>query len=244
MTYQRFAHVYDRLMTDIPYADYVEWIKGSAPVQSHPQLLDIGCGTGTLSLLFHEAGYQVTGTDLSEEMLSVAQERFMAAKADIPLVAQSMHELEGFSGFDIAVIAIDSLNYLQEQEDVEATFKHVYEALRTGGYLFFDVHSVYKADHLFLDGPFVYDHEELSYIWFTEEGEDPHSVYHDLTFFIKQPNGLFERFEESHYQRTFPFSTYVQWLKEAGFSEVTVTADWANTAPGPTSERIFIHALK
>src|SRR4051794_30271881 len=89
MTYQRFAHVYDRLMTDIPYEDYVEWIKGSAPVQSHPQLLDIGCGTGTLSLLFYEAGYQVTGTDLSEEMLSVAQERFMAAKADIPLIAQS-----------------------------------------------------------------------------------------------------------------------------------------------------------
>lgn len=244
MTYQRFAHVYDRLMTDIPYEDYVEWIKGSAPVQSHPQLLDIGCGTGTLSLLFHEAGYKVTGTDLSEEMLSVAQERFMAANADIPLVAQSMHELEGFSNFNIAVIAIDSLNYLNDPVEVEATFKHVYEALSHDGSLFFDVHSVYKMDNLFLDGPFVYDHEELSYIWFTEEGEHPHSIYHDLSFFIKQPNGLYERFEESHYQRTFPFSQYVQWLEEAGFSNVTVTADWSSTSPGPNSERIFIHAVK
>lgn len=244
MTYQRFAHLYDRLMTDIPYGEYVEWVRGIAPAEQYKNLLDIGCGTGTLSLLFHEAGYDVTGIDLSEEMLSVAQERFIAAGAEIPLIAQSMHELKGFSDIDIAVIAIDSLNYLHDAKEVQATFKQVHSALRPGGHLFFDVHSVYKMDHLFLEGPFVFDHEDCSYIWFTEEGDDPHSVYHDLTFFVKQSDHLYERFEESHYQRTFPADHYEQWLEEVGFSNVSVTADWQSAPPKSESERIFLHAIK
>jgi len=244
MTYQRFAHVYDRLMTDIPYGEYVKWVQRNAPTDRFKRLLDIGCGTGTLSMLFHKAGYEVTGTDLSEEMLSVAQERFIKIGADIPLIAQSMHELEGFSEYDIAVIAIDSLNYLHHGEEVEETFNRVYEALQPGGHLFLDVHSVYKMDHLFLDGPFVYDDEELSYIWFTEEGEEPHSVYHDLTFYTKQSNQLYERFEENHFQRTFPVDSYVQWLNDAGFSAISLTADWSDAPPTTDSERIFIHAVK
>lgn len=244
MTYQRFAYVYDQLMTDIPYGQYVERIKEISPAKRHPRLLDIGCGTGMLSILLHGAGYEVTGIDLSEDMLAVAQERFMDVGAEIPLIAQSMHELEGFSNFDIAVIAIDSLNYLNGSEEVKSTFKRVYDSLKSGGHLFFDVHSLFKMDELFLDGPFVYDHEELSYIWFTEEGETPHSVYHDLTFFIRQEKGLYERFEEHHFQRTFSVEQYTGWLEETGFSRITVTSDWSETSPGPKSERIFFHAVK
>lgn len=244
MSYRRFAHVYDQLMTDIPYEDYVEWVQKKAPSNNHKKLLDIGCGTGSLSLLFHEAGYKVTGIDLSEDMLSVAQERIMEIGADIPLIAQPMQQLEGFSEFDIAVIAIDSLNYLNDANEVKATFKKIHDALVNGGQLFFDVHSIYKMDHLFMDSPFVYDDGELSYIWFTEEGENPHSVNHDLTFYVRQPNGLYERFEEQHCQRTYPIEEYRSWLIEAGFSNVMVSADWSDASPDNQSERIFIHAFK
>lgn len=243
-SYERFAEVYDELMTDIPYAEYVEWIQSHAPAQSYKNLLDIGCGTGTLALLLHQAGYNVSGIDLSEEMLSIARARMDISGITIPLYAMSMDELEGFSDLDVAIVPIDSINYVKEEHQVIETLKRIFQSLRAGGQLFFDVHSLYKMDETFLDGPFTYDDEQISYVWHTESGEFPHSVYHQMTFFVQTANGLYERFDEEHFQRTFPYEQYVIWLKEIGFSHVEVTADWTNDQPTDESERIFIRAVK
>ena len=94
-----------------------------------------------------------------------------------------------------------------------------------------------------MDSPFVYDAEEIAYIWHTEPGEAAHSVIHDMTFFVRQ-NGLFERFEETHEQRTFSVDVYTKWLEAAGFSVESVTADFSDQAPDEESERIFFHAKK
>lgn len=112
-SYERFAEVYDELMTDIPYTEYVEWIQTYAPAQNYKNLLDIGCGTGTLALMLHKAGYAVSGIDLSEEMLSIASARMDAEKVTMPLFAMSMDEPEGFSDLDVAIIPIDSINYVK-----------------------------------------------------------------------------------------------------------------------------------
>ncbi|MFL0505039.1 class I SAM-dependent DNA methyltransferase [Ureibacillus sp. 179-F W5.1 NHS] len=244
-SYSRFASVYNQLMEDIPYDQYVHWIQTFAPSDKYPKLLDIACGTGTLSLLFHQAGYKVSGIDLSEEMLSVAQERFDSEGVDIPLFAMSMDELDGFSELDVVTIPIDSINYLVEQDACLETFKRIYTQLRDGGQLFFDVHSLYKMDFIFMESPFTYDDGEIMYLWYTEQGEFDHSVYHQMTFFVKDENsGLYERFDEEHFQRTYPWEMYVKWLKEVGFSEVSVTADWSQQSPSEESERIFIRAMK
>lgn len=243
-SYERFAEVYDELMTDIPYAEYVEWIQSHAPAQSYKNLLDIGCGTGTIALLLHQAGYNVSGIDLSEEMLSIASARMDVNGITIPLYAMSMDELEGFSDLDVAIIPIDSINYVKEEHQVIETLDRVFQSLRTGGQLFFDVHSLHKMDETFLDGPFTYDNGEISYVWHTESGEYPYSVYHQMTFFVQTANGLYERFDEEHFQRTFANEQYTKWLKEIGFSHVEVTADWVNNQPTEESERIFIRAVK
>lgn len=243
-SYERFAEVYDALMTDIPYAEYVEWVRHHAPSNQYPKLLDIGCGTGVLGLLFADAGYEVSGLDLSEEMLSVAAARFAEAGLHVPLYCMSMHELDGFEGLDVLTIAIDSLNYLTDEEAVVETLQRCYKALLDGGQLFFDVHSLFKMDEIFLDGPFTYDDGEITYIWHTEPGEFPHSVYHQMTFFVGTNTGLFERFDEEHFQRTFAPMQYVEWLKKIGFSIVEVTADFTTNAPSEDSERIFIRAVK
>ncbi|RHW38753.1 class I SAM-dependent methyltransferase [Lysinibacillus yapensis] len=244
-SYERFASVYDELMQDIPYDQYVQWVKKNAPAKQFPKLLDIGCGTGTLSLLFHEEGYDVSGIDLSEEMLAVAYERIQAKGAAIPLFAMSMDELEGFSELDIVTVPIDSINYLAQQEAVIETLRRIYEALRAGGQLFLDVHSLFKMDVIFLESPFTYDDGEIAYIWHTEPGEFDHSIYHIMTFFVKEEkSGLFERFDEEHFQRTFPAGEYVAWLQEIGFSKVEITADWEQKSPTEDSERIFIRAIK
>ncbi|WP_223638059.1 class I SAM-dependent methyltransferase [Planococcus sp. 4-30] len=240
MKYGKFAAVYDGLMEDISYEKYVEWVASHAP---SGKLLDVACGTGTLSQLFAEMGYDVTASDLSEDMLTVANQRFQEANQSIPVLQLSMDNLEGLDGFDLVTIAIDSLNYLQTEQQVQQTFKEIYASLNPGGHFFFDVHSIFKVDGVYMDSPFVYDAEEIAYIWHTEPGEAEHSVIHDMTFFVRQ-NGLFERFEETHEQRTFSVDVYTKWLEAAGFSVESVTADFSDQAPDEESERIFFHAKK
>lgn len=244
-SYERFATVYDELMQDIPYDQYVNWVKTHAPREQFPRLLDIGCGTGTLSLFFHQEGYEVSGIDLSEDMLAVAYERLQAHGVTIPLFTMSMDELEGFSELDVVTIPIDSINYLAEQDAVMETLKRIFDALREGGQLFFDVHSLFKMDQIFMESPFTYDDGEITYLWYTEPGEFDHSVFHQMTFFVKdEASSLFERFDEEHFQRTFPADMYVKWLREIGFAQVEVTADWTEKSPSEESERIFIRAIK
>ncbi|MCH7322178.1 class I SAM-dependent methyltransferase [Solibacillus sp. MA9] len=243
-SYERFAEVYDELMVDIPYDQYVQWITRYAPATQFKQLLDIGCGTGTLASMLHVAGYQVSGIDLSEDMLAVASARMAANGISMPLYAMSMDELDGFDNLDVAIIPIDSINYVKDEANVVETLKRIYASLRDGGQLFFDVHSLFKMDDIFLDGPFTYDDGKITYVWHTEPGEFEHSVYHQMTFFIQTEGDLFERFDEEHFQRTFAYQQYEMWLTEIGFTSIEISADWSAEAPHDESERIFIRAVK
>ncbi|MGN4124393.1 class I SAM-dependent DNA methyltransferase [Lysinibacillus sphaericus] len=244
-SYERFAQVYDELQIDIPYSRYVEWVMRHAPSKQYPSLLDIGCGTGVLGLLLADAGYKVSGVDLSEEMLAIAAERFAAVGLQIPLYCMSMHELDGFAELDAVTIAIDSLNYVVEEAHVYATLERIFEALREGGQLFFDVHSLFKMDEIFLDGPFTYDDGDISYVWHTEPGDFEHAVVHQMTFYVRDgASDLYERFDEEHIQRTFQIEQYMTWLRTIGFTDVEVTADFTDEAPENESERIFIRAVK
>ena len=231
-------------MTDIPYESYVQWICSSAPAKDFPKLLDIGCGTGTMSMLLAQSGYTVSGVDLSEDMLAIAAERAQAMNMNIPFYAMSMSELEGFQDLDVAIIPIDSLNYVRETTDVQKTFTAIYEALRPGGQLMFDVHSTFKTDEIFLDGPFTYDEDGVNYVWHTAEGEAPHSVESYITFFVETESGLYERFDEEHYQRTYDITTYMQWLRDVGFTSIEITADFDHHDDFDEAERIFFRAIK
>ncbi|RNF40997.1 class I SAM-dependent DNA methyltransferase [Planococcus salinus] len=240
MRYGKFASVYDGLMEDIPYEQYAERV--AKHVQSG-KILDLACGTGVLSQLFAEIGFDVTASDLSEEMLTVANQRFQEAGLQIPVLQLSMDNLEGLSGFDVVTIAIDSLNYLETEKQVQRTFQEVHAALNDGGHFFFDVHSLHKVDNVYLNGPFTLDAEDIAYIWHTEPGDHEHSIIHDITFFVRQ-NRWFERFEETHEQRTFAVSLYRKWLEETGFTVESITADFTDEEPNEESERIFFHARK
>lgn len=243
--YVKFAEVYDVLMQDVPYNEYVNWVKKHAPSEEYPLLLDVGCGTGTLTLKFHQEGYDVSGIDLSEEMLAIANDRVMKEGISIPFFQMSMDEIDGFQNYDVVTIPIDSINYLKDERSVQETFKRIFESLRKGGQLFFDVHSLYKMNEIFMESPFTYDDGNILYVWHTEEGEDEHSVYHQMTFFVKESNTeKFVRFDEEHYQRTFPIDYYKEWLYQSGFSKVEIYADFTDEEPNFESERIFFRAIK
>lgn len=242
--YDQFAFIYDRLMSDIPYAKYAEWVQTKAPHSAGKKLVDIGCGTGVLSVQFAKAGYDVIGVDLSESMLTVAQNRSLDNNVQVSFICQSMSEMDGFEGIDVAVIAIDSINYLEKLDEVKQTFQHIYHSLIEGGQLFFDVHSLFKMDEIYPNGPFTYEDEQVAYIWNTEIGEESHSIYHDITFFVRDESGYYERFEESHYQRTFPVETYINLLKEIGFSSISNSTSIFGEQSQDEIERFFIHAVK
>lgn len=242
--YDRFAFIYDSLMSDIDYDKYAKWVQASAPVSSGKRLVDIGCGTGVLSVQFAKAGYDVMGVDLSESMLTIAQSRSLEQGMNISYICQSMAELDGMDEVDVAVIAIDSINYLKTFEEVKQTLERIFEALTPDGQLFFDVHSLYKMDVVYPDGPFTYEDEQVAYIWHTEIGEDAHSIYHDITFFVQDELGYYERFEESHYQRTFSLESYTHLLKQIGFSTVDVSTTVFDEQDEEEIERYFIHATK
>ena len=242
--YSEFASVYDELMADIPYDTYIDIIKQATGEIDGKRILDIGCGTGLLSVKLSKMGGVVTGVDISPDMIRVAEQRANALSVPVTFVEQPMQQLVGFENYDLAVIAIDSLNYVTKREEVIATLKNVYSALKVNGVLLFDVHSIFKMDEIFLEGPFTFDNNRIAYIWETEEGDEPHSIYSELAFFIRNETGLYARFDEIHYQRTFTVHDYVTIITEIGFTIDRIFADWEDEAPDDESERVFFQIRK
>lgn len=244
MSYAHMAGVYDRLMADTPYDQWLSWLDRVWAVEGQPKtVLDLGCGTGSIAIPLSKAGYRVTGVDLSSEMLAIAYEKMRAAQAVVTWLEQDMRQLDA-APVDAVISLCDSLSYLTEEEDVQATFSRVFQHLQPGGTFLFDVHSPYKILHGYGDNTFTLQEEEVTYIW--ECYCDPlgYQVEHQLTFFLLESNGLYRRVEETHHQRAYQPMLMSKWLHDAGFSEVKLTADFRDQPPRQDSERLFFVAKK
>ncbi|MFJ7937093.1 class I SAM-dependent DNA methyltransferase [Peribacillus sp. NPDC096622] len=247
MTYERFAYVYDELMKDAPYEKWLMIL--TAKLEQYGvggrKVLDLACGTGEMTVELAQHGFEVTGVDLSDEMLLVANEKAVKLGLSIPLFQQNMAELEGLGQFDCVTIFCDSLNYLRGEEDIVKTFSRVHEHLKDGGLFLFDIHSIYKMEQIFGDNTFAVNGEEVSYIWDCFPGEEPYSVEHDLSFFVRDDeSGLYDRFDELHYQRTYPVEQYKNWLEQAGFKVSEILADLEEAPLVKETERILFVASK
>ncbi|MEH7093792.1 class I SAM-dependent DNA methyltransferase [Neobacillus vireti] len=247
MSYEQFAYLYDELMKDAPYDQWVSFVKNMLVKYEieATSLLDLACGTGELSVRFAKQGLDVTGVDLSEDMLSVAQVKAEAAGVKIPFFQQDMANLEGQGQFDVIGIFCDSLNYLQTEEDVLSTFLNVHQHLHDHGIFIFDVHSIYKMTDVFINQTFALNEDKISYIWNSFPGDDPNSVEHELSFFVlDERTGKYDRIDELHYQRTYSIDQYSDWLDTAGFQLLEMSADFEQFEPMKESERIFFVAKK
>ena len=247
MTYERFAYVYDELMKDAPYEKWLLIL--TAKLEQYGiegrKVLDLACGTGEITVELAQHGFDVSGVDLSDEMLMVANEKAVKQGLSIPFFQQDMAQLEGLGLYDCVTIFCDSLNYLREEEDVVKTFTRVHDHLQEGGLFLFDVHSIYKMEEIFQNNTFAVSDEEVSYIWDSFPGEEPYSVEHDLSFFVRDDqSGLYDRFDELHYQRTYSIQQYKEWLQQAGFEILEILADLEETPPVEETERILFVARK
>lgn len=245
MSYDQFAYYYDELMDDVPYDQWIQFLEEK--MKEHnvtgKDVLDLACGTGVLSVKMAQKGFRVTGVDLSDQMLAVAQEKSEESHLNIQFYQQHMRDLSGFQPFDAICIFLDSLNYLEQEEDVQAVLQRVYHHLKPGGILLFDVHTPYKMEKVFLHQTFVDMREDITVIWQCFSGEHPFSIEHELTFFEQlSDQDAYRRFDEIHFQRTYELETYLRWLDDAGFTNVQVSGDFGDVVD--MTERWFFCAMK
>lgn len=236
MTYGVFAQVYNELMDDEVFLNWRDYTKTHVP--SGFSILELGCGNGQLGILLKEAGYEIEGLDLSEEMLSLAQVRQEEAGVHFPLIHGDMRDLTDFDEYEAIISYCDSLCYLPKTEDFKQTFAEAYAHLKDDGVFLFDV---FTTEHIKrLDG-YSY-HDELPgivFMWDSFPGEHTDSIEHDLSFFIEKEEGTYEREIELHQERTYPIDTYLKMLKEAGFTTIEVSADFDQEVTGENTRWFF-----
>ena len=205
-------------------------------------VLDLGCGTGTITELLYEKGYDMIGVDSSEEMLQIALDKKFETGSDILYLCQDMRELDLYSTVGTVVSVCDSLNYLLMDEDVLQTFHLVNNYLFPGGIFIFDFNTIYKYVELIGDTTIAENREDCSFIWENFYSCEDHINEYDVTVFERQEDDLYRRFTETHYQRGYTLEEMKTFLEKAGLIFVTALDEKTHKAPTETSERIYVIA--
>lgn len=244
--YEALAASYDGLTRDIPYEKYLRFVKslwkrfGVKP----KSVLDLACGTGSLSVLLAKCGCQVIAADRSEDMLTVAAEKAMELEENRPFfIAQPMQRLRLPQPVDACVCALDSINYVTKPLDVQKTFLRVYESLKPGGLFVFDINTPDKLESL--DGQVFLDETEDSYcVWRAEFDRRRRLCRYGMDLFQRLEKDTWERSFEEHVERAYTPEELTGWLVQAGFQTVERFGNLRLEAPGPTEQRIFFAAKK
>jgi SAM-dependent methyltransferase len=251
--YTSFAEVYDLFMDNVPYGEWAEYlcsILGEYHIEEGI-LLDLGCGTGKLTRMFAQKGYDMIGVDNSIEMLDIArnwqdaENPTQPASPQILYLLQDMREFELYGTVRAVYSACDCLNYILEEDDLLTVFRLVNNYLDPHGIFIFDMNTAYKYEKLLADNTFAENREEGSFIW--ENYYDPGSGIneYDLTLFVREEGvhpDRFLRFQETHYQRSYPIELVKQLLEKAGMEFVAVYDGYTKNPLRTDSERMTIIA--
>ena len=221
--YTDFALVYDTLMDNTPYERWCDLITGILKRYGieNELVLDLGCGTGTLTELLAKEGYDMIGVDYSEEMLARAMEKREQSGLSILYLLQDMREFELYGTVKAVVSVCDSLNYLLEEDDIIETFRLVNNYLDPKGLFIFDFNTVHKYRDVIGDATIAENRDDCSFIWENYYNEEERINEYDVTFFVKEGE-LFRRFEETHYQRGYLPEEMQIYLEKAGLEFISM----------------------
>ena len=205
-------------------------------------VLDLGCGTGTLTELLYKEGYDMIGVDNSESMLRIAMEKQEESGAQILYLLQDMRELALYSTVGTVISICDSLNYILSEEELYETFKLVDNYLYPGGIFIFDFNTDYKYREVIGDTTIAENREDCSFIWDNFYDEEQQINEYDLTVFVKTKEDYFTRFQETHFQRGYSADTMCSLVERAGMKIVEIVDADTMLPVTEESERIYIVA--
>lgn len=243
--YESLAVSYDRLTSDVPYEKMLDFVRmilterGKSP----RSVLDLACGTGAMSVLLAKSGYEVTGVDMSEEMLTVASEKAWALSDNRPFFArQRMERLHLPQPVDLALCCLDSVNYLTNPEDCRETFRRVFAALKPGGLFIFDVNTPEKLQAM--DGQVFLDEDDDVYcVWRGLYEPEKRLCTYGMDLFQRQGR-LWRRSQEEHQEYAYELSQLESYLIQAGFTGIRQYGDLRLDPPEPEEQRVYFVAEK
>jgi SAM-dependent methyltransferase len=255
--YTSFALIYDTLMQNVPYAEWRDridrWItaygisqKNTASADNDEKnlVVDLGCGTGIMTEMLAELGYDMIGLDLSPPMLTVAMEKKAQNGSQTLYLNHDMRKMELYSTAGTFICICDSLNYLLAEEEVLATFKLVANYLYPGGIFIFDFDTVYKYAAVMGNRTIAESQEDCALIWDNYYHRSERLNEYDLTFFIKEADGRYRKHQETHIQRGYELAQIKRLLDLAGLEFVLAVDNHQEAEPNERSEKIFVVARK
>lgn len=216
--YTGFAEVYDLFMDQVPYEKWSRRITEILKEYGIPDglVLDLGCGTGSMTELLAGAGYDMIGVDASEEMLELAYEKRAESGHDILYLLQDMREFELYGTVRAIISVCDSLNYITEEEDLLQVFRLVRNYLDPDGVFFFDMNTIYKYSKMLGETTIAENREEGSFIWENYYDPEEQLNQYDLTLYIRDEDDRYTRFEETHIQKAYALERVLELLQQAG----------------------------
>ena len=242
--YGALARSYDRLTNDVDYGAVVDFYfqilekEGINPRTA----VDLACGTGSVALLLAQKGIRVVGVDMSEEMLCEAFQKAQELEERPVFICQKLQELRLLRGVDLAVCALDSLDYITDPADCQEAIRRVYKALNPGGCFIFDVNTPEKLRAM--DGQVFLDEDDDVYcVWRGEFDEETNICTYAMDLF-QRSGDLWERSYEEHREYAYSARQLTGYLKAAGFTSIAVYANGRMVAPAAGEQRIYIKARK
>lgn len=242
--YTSFARVYDTFMDNIPYEEWAVYLTGLLNEYgvNDGLVLDLGCGTGNMTELLAKEGYDMIGVDNAEEMLEIAMEKREKSGHDILYLLQDMREFELYGTVRAVVSVCDSVNYIDEEEDLTEVFRLVNNYLDPGSVFIFDFNTLYKYREILGDRTIAENREDCSFIWDNYYYEEERINEYELSIFIREKENLFRRYEETHFQRGYTLDEMIRMIKDSGLEFVTAYDAFTREAPKEDSERIYVIA--
>lgn len=238
--YSDFAAFYDDLMRDV---DYDAWARSLdrllhrfSDEKGTKRIMDCACGTGAITIRLARMGYDVIGSDLSMDMLRIAQRKAMENGCRIPFTNQDMRTFSAHRPLDAVTACCDGINYLTDLTDVRRFFEAANRALRPGGLLLFDLSTPYKLENVLGENTFGEDTRACTYLWQNVFDPESRLLEMKLAFFVPDGN-RYRRFDETHIQRAHTAEELNYLLNETGFTVLGVYEAFTETDAGAVSER-------
>ena len=237
--YTGFAEVYDLFMDNIPYEKWADYIAGLLQEYGigNGLVLDLGCGTGKLTRLLQDKGYDMIGVDVSGEMLGFDMEKNLDGR--ILYLQQDMRSFELYGTVGAVVSICDAMNYLTEYDDLVQVLTLVNNYLDPGGVFVFDMNTPYKYQEILGEQTIAENRDEGSFIWENYFDRETQINEYDLTLFVMESDGRYCKYEETHFQRAYDTETVKQAIREAGLELAAVYEACSRKEPGMKCERIY-----